>query len=58
MFILYGGDLCNKSIIDEMSCTKLIKYYFIQLLKDVKRIHSFNIAYRDIKPEYIMVTKD
>ena len=50
MFILYGGDLYNKSVIDEMSWPKLNKYYFILLLKDVKHIHSINIAHRDIKP--------
>ena len=62
MFILYeyinGGDLWHKSVIYGMPCEKLIKYYFIQLLKGIKHIHSFNIAHRDIKPENIMVTKD
>ena len=62
MYILYeyinGGDLWHKSVIYGMPCEKLIKYYFIQLLKGVKHIHSFNIAHRDIKPENIMVTKD
>ena len=62
MYILYeyinGGDLWEKSVIYGMPCEKLIKYYFIQLLKGIKHIHSFNIAHRDIKPENIMVTKD
>ena len=62
MYILYeyinGGDLWNKSVIYGMKCEKLIKFYFIQLLKGIKHIHSFNIAHRDIKPENIMVTKD
>ena len=62
MYILYeyinGGDLWNKSVIYGMSCEKLIKYYFIQLLQGIKHIHSFNIVHRDIKPENIMVTKD
>ena len=62
MYILYeyinGGDLWHKSVIYGMPCEKLIKYYFIQLLKGIKHIHSFNIAHRDIKPENIMVTKD
>ena len=62
MYILYeyinGGDLWHKSVIYGMPCEKLIKYYFIQLLKGIQHIHSFNIAHRDIKPENIMVTKD
>ena len=62
MYILYeyinGGDLWHRSVIYGMPCEKLIKYYFIQLLKGVQHIHSFNIAHRDIKPENIMVTKD
>ena len=62
MYILYeyinGGDLWHKSVVYGMSCEKLIKYYFIQLLLGVKHIHSFNIVHRDIKPENIMVTKD
>ena len=62
MYILYeyinGGDLWNKSVVYGMPCEKLIKYYFIQLLKGIKHIHSFNITHRDIKPENIMVTKD
>ena len=61
MYILYeyinGGDLWHKSVYG-MPSEKLIKYYFIQLLKGVKHIHSFNIAHRDIKPENIMVTKN
>ena len=62
MYILYeyinGGDLWHKSVIYGMNCEKLIKYYFIQLLKGIQHIHSFNICHRDIKPENIMVTKD
>ena len=62
MYILYeyinGGDLWHKSVIYGMPCEKMIKYYFIQLLKGIQHIHSFNIAHRDIKPENIMVTKD
>ena len=62
MYILYeyinGGDLWHKSVIYGMPCEKLIKYYFIQLLKAIQHIHSFNICHRDIKPENIMLTKD
>lgn len=62
MHILYeyinGGDLWSKCIIYGLPSEQQIKFYFLQLLKGIKHLHSFDICHRDIKPENVMITKD
>jgi serine/threonine protein kinase len=55
LYILYeyvnGGELWKRCMVYGLQSLQLIKYYFIQLLKGVEHMHSFDIVHRDIKVE-------
>lgn len=62
IYLLYeyigGGDLWKKGVIYGLKCEKLIKFYFIQIIKAIQHLHSFEIVHRDIKPENVLITED
>lgn len=53
-----GGELFSHLRKSEKFSPEVAKFYAIEIASAIRCLHHLNIAYRDIKPENILLTKD
>lgn len=58
MEFLQGGDFMTLLIAKDVFCEKDAKFYMMEIIEAVQRVHSMNFIHRDLKPDNILIGMD